>query len=92
MNTTAGGVSITLDAYCDELIIIDETWTPDEQEQLEDRIHRVSRIHQVTIYRLVCKDSIDEYIKNRTLAKDVVQKEILDGRRGVENLILAITK
>ena len=92
MNTKAGGVSITLDAHCDELIIIDETWTPDDQEQLEDRIHRVSRIHQVTIYRLITKDSIDEYIQQRTMQKDAVQKMILDGRRGVDNLILAITK
>ncbi len=92
MNTKAGGVSITLDAYCDELIIIDETWTPDDQEQLEDRIHRVSRIHQVTIWRLITKDSIDEMIQQRTLAKDAIQKQILDGRRGVENLITALVK
>jgi SNF2 family DNA or RNA helicase len=91
MNTTAGGVAITLDAYCDELIIVDETWTPDDQEQLEDRIHRVSRIHQVTIYRLYTSGTIDEYIKNRTLEKDTIQKEILDGRRGVQNLIAGIT-
>jgi SNF2 family DNA or RNA helicase len=91
MNTTAGGVAITLDAHCDELIIVDETWTPDDQEQLEDRIHRVSRIHQVTIYRMYAKDTIDEYIKSRTLEKDTIQKEILDGRRGVENIITGIT-
>ena len=90
MNTRAGGVSITLDAYCDEVIIIDETWTPDDQEQLEDRIHRVSRIHQVTVYYLRAKDSIDEYIAAKTLSKDTIQKEVLDGRRGVDNLILAI--
>jgi SNF2 family DNA or RNA helicase len=91
MNTTAGGVSITLDAFCDELVIIDETWTPDDQEQLEDRIHRVSRIHQVTIYRLIGKDTIDEYIQSVTMRKDSVQKMVLDGRRGVDNLILGIT-
>jgi len=84
MNTMAGGVSITLDEHCDELIIIDETWTPDDQEQLEDRIHRVSRIHQVMIYKLITADSIDEYIKEVTIAKDVVQKTLLDGRRGVD--------
>lgn len=90
MNTTAGGVSITLDAYCDELVIIDETWTPDDQEQLEDRIHRVSRIHQVTIYYLKCKDTIDEYISDVTGRKEAITKAILDGRRGVDNYIRAI--
>jgi SNF2 family DNA or RNA helicase len=92
MNTKAGGVSITLDAYCDELIIIDETWTPDDQEQLEDRIHRVSRIHQVTIWRLIAKDTIDEYIQSVTAKKDSFQKLILDGRRGIENIVQAITQ
>lgn len=91
MNTMAGGVAITLDAYCDELVIIDETWTPDDQEQLEDRIHRVSRIHQVTIFRLLSKESIDEYIAGVTYKKDMIQKEILDGRRGIDNIIQAIT-
>lgn len=84
MNTMAGGVSITLDAYCSELIIIDETWVPDDQEQLEDRIHRVSRIHQVMIYRLNTAETIDEYINSVTIGKDTVQKQLLDGRRGVE--------
>jgi SNF2 family DNA or RNA helicase len=92
MNTKAGGVSITLDAYCDELVIIDETWTPDDQEQLEDRIHRVSRIHQVTIYRLLTKGSIDEYIADITARKDSVQKMVLDGRRGVENIAAALVR
>jgi SNF2 family DNA or RNA helicase len=92
MNTKAGGVSITLDAFCDELIIIDESWTPDDQEQLEDRIHRVSRIHQVTIYRLLTKESIDEYIADIIARKDSIQKQILDGRRGVENIAAAIVR
>jgi SNF2 family DNA or RNA helicase len=84
MNTKAGGVSITLDAYCSELVEIDETWVPDDQEQLEDRIHRVSRIHQVTIYRLSGADTIDEHIRGITDDKELVQKTLLDGRRGVE--------
>jgi SNF2 family DNA or RNA helicase len=91
MNTKAGGVSITLDAYCSELIEIDETWVPDDQEQLEDRIHRVSRIHQVTIYRLSTADTIDERIRAITEGKEQVQKTLLDGRRGVEFAKLLIT-
>ena len=83
MNTKAGGVSITLDAYCSELVEIDETWVPDDQEQVEDRIHRVSRIHQVTIYRLTTLGTIDERIRAITEDKDMIQKTILDGRRGV---------
>jgi SNF2 family DNA or RNA helicase len=59
INRLAGGESITLDA-ADEMVIIDEPWISDQDEQLTARIHRVSRIHQVTIYRLVSSGTIDE--------------------------------
>lgn len=49
-NIAAGGTSITLDS-ADYLVVNDETWVPDDVEQVEDRIHRTSRVdHQVTIY------------------------------------------
>lgn len=84
LNTIAGGVAIDLDAHCDELFFMDETFVPDDQEQVEDRIHRVSRIHQVSIHYLYAKDSIDEKIAGMNISKDQIQKRVLDGRRGVE--------
>jgi SNF2 family DNA or RNA helicase len=83
LNTSAGGVAIDLDKHCDELFFMDETWVPDDQEQVEDRIHRVSRIHKVTIHYLYARGSIDERIAELNVGKDVIQKEILDARRGV---------
>lgn len=83
INTMAGGVAIDLDKHCDELFFMDETWVPDDQEQVEDRIHRVSRIHNVTIHYLYARGSIDERIAALNIGKDVIQKEILDARRGV---------
>jgi SNF2 family DNA or RNA helicase len=61
-STTAGGVALTLDR-ASTAIIMDETWDPDDQEQAEDRVHRASRIHQVTVYYLRSRDTIEEYIK-----------------------------
>jgi len=84
LNTIAGGVAIDLDAHCDELFFMDETFVPDDQEQVEDRIHRVSRIHQVAIHYLYAKGSIDEKIAGMNISKDQIQKRVLDGRRGVE--------
>lgn len=84
INTMAGGVAIDLDQHCDELFFMDETFVPDDQEQVEDRIHRVSRIHQVTIHYFYSRGSIDEAIALSNVSKDEVQKKILDGRRGVE--------
>lgn len=80
MTTTAGGVSITLD-MADTVIFLDETWVPDDQEQGEDRIHRVSRIHQVTCYYIRTRDTIEEYIQRKTEGKQNVNIKILDLRR-----------
>lgn len=84
INTMAGGVAIDLDQHCDELFFLDETFIPDDQEQVEDRIHRVSRIHRVTIHYLYARGSIDESIAHSNVGKDEIQKRILDGRRGVK--------
>lgn len=82
INTMAGGVGITLDA-ADDLVFLDETSIPDDQEQVEDRIHRVSRIHNVTIWKLMSLGSIEEAIALVNEGRESAIKERLDGSRGV---------
>lgn len=82
LNTQAGGVSLTLDA-ADDLVFLDETWIPDDQEQVEDRIHRVSRMHQVTIHYLRSLGTIEENIALTTGSRERVTKRLIDGERGV---------
>ena len=83
LNTQAGGVAITLDR-ADDLVLLDETYSPDDQEQVEDRIHRTSRIHNVTIHQLKCLDTIEEEIAWITAARESVTQYLLDGARGVK--------
>jgi SNF2 family DNA or RNA helicase len=78
--TQAGGVSLTLDA-ADTAHFLDEPWAPDEAEQAEDRLHRVSRQHQVTIYVYRSRDTIDEYRMSTAADKKEAQAFILDVRR-----------
>lgn len=80
MTTKSGGVSITLDR-ADTVHILDETWVPDDQEQAEDRIHRASRMHQVTCYYYRSRGTIEEEIKDLTTEKANVNDVILDIRR-----------
>lgn len=80
LTTTAGGVSITLDR-ADSVHILDETWVPDDQEQLEDRIHRISRIHNVTVYKYRSRGTIEEYIMNVNFEKFNINRDILELRR-----------
>lgn len=80
MTTTAGGVSITLDR-ANTVFIVDETWDPDDQEQAEDRVHRASRMHQVTIYRFRSTGTIEEAIEKTNWSKSMSNKRVLDLRR-----------
>lgn len=80
MTTTAGGVAITLDA-ADTVIFMDETWVPDDQEQAEDRAHRISRMHNVSVYYIRTKETIEDYIAKRVAGKQNINNIILDLRR-----------
>lgn len=84
INTMAGGVSITLDA-ADDVVIMDETWVPDDQLQVEDRVHRASNVkHQVNVWYVRAEDSIEERIAAANFAKAESNFVMLDARRGLE--------
>jgi SNF2 family DNA or RNA helicase len=88
LNTTAGGVAVTLDV-ADDMILFDETHVPDDQEQVEDRIN--NRNPEVKIvprqyWYLKSLGTIDEGIARTNLARDAEQRQHLDGRRGIEYL------
>lgn len=85
MTTQAGGMSITLDR-ADTAIFMDEMWNPSDMEQAEDRLHRVSRIHNVTCYYLRTTGTIDQKIMDLVGSKAGVVKEILDDRRFMDLL------
>jgi SNF2 family DNA or RNA helicase len=82
-NTTAGGVSLTLDA-ADDVVILDELDNPDDQEQVEDRAHRASSMHQVMVHYVRSLETIEVDIAVDVGEKEYDQKEILDARRGIK--------
>lgn len=84
LSTKAAGVSLTLDA-ADDVIICDETWIPDDQDQIEARAHRVSRVdHQVFVWYLRMLGTIEEAVAAVTAERGMSMKAILDGARGVD--------
>lgn len=83
INTRAGGVSLTLDA-ADDIIIVDSTHNPDDQVQVEDRLHRISRMHKVTVWSLASSNSIDESVLRHTHQMHKSLSKILDGEGRVE--------
>lgn len=86
LNTLAGGVAVTLDA-ADDMVFLDETYVPDDQEQAEGRIDNRRPEEKVVTRRywyLKSIGSVDEAIARMNLAKDKDQKQHLDGQRSVE--------
>ena len=82
LNTKSGGVSLTLD-LADDVVIVDQTWIPDDQEQVEDRAHRVSRNHNVVIWNLASLGTIDEDIAVLNTERSEAISSILEKQRGV---------
>lgn len=76
------GVGITLDA-ADDLIMFDSPYDPDRIEQIEDRIHRASNMHNVTIWNLIAKATIDQIIVGKVSKRYKVTRQMLDGARGI---------
>jgi SNF2 family DNA or RNA helicase len=89
LNSKAGGVSLTLDA-ADDIILIDNTRNPDDQLQVVDRVHRISRIHQVTVWNLATRESVDENIIRDEHLMGMSLARILDqgGTDAVKRLIV----
>jgi SNF2 family DNA or RNA helicase len=77
------GVGITLDT-ADDLIMLDLPYDPDKLEQIEDRIHRASNMHKVSIWHLLSKASIDIAIAEVSTTRRKITRSLLDGSRGVD--------
>ncbi len=82
LNVKAGGVAITLDT-ADHMFGVDETWNPDDEIQVEDRIHRVSRPRPVFYHKLRSLGTIEANIAKANAEMAADAREVLDLRRGV---------
>lgn len=80
----AMGTGLTLTAGTVE-IFMDEPWNRANKEQAEDRCHRVGTTENITIYTLVCKDTIDERINQLVEKKGAMADALVDGKVNVDN-------
>lgn len=77
LTTTAGGVSLNLEA-ANSIHVLDETWNPDDTEQLEDRGDRGSRTEPLRVYLYRTKETIQEYVARVADGKTVTNRTVLD--------------
>lgn len=75
----AMGTGLTLTAGTVE-IFVDEPWTKAAKNQAEDRCHRIGAKENVTIYTLICKDTIDERVNTLVEKKGAMSDALVDGK------------
>lgn len=77
-NIIAAGVGITLTA-ADTVLFLERDWTPANNRQAEDRIHRIGQENCCQIIDLVVADSIDEQVIKVLIYKQKTIGEAIDG-------------
>lgn len=75
----AMGTGITLSEATIE-IFMDEPWNMALKQQCEDRAHRIGQKNNLTIYTLLCKDTIDERIHELVEKKGMMADALVDGK------------
>lgn len=75
----AMGTGITLTEGTVE-IFLDEPWTRASKAQAEDRCHRIGSNENITIYTIMCKNTIDERIHQIIERKGMMSDVVIDGK------------
>ena len=73
------------------MIFYDSDWNPTVDQQAMDRAHRLGQTKQVTVYRLICKGTIEERILQRAKEKSEVSRRQRKYCAGRENSSAAVT-
>ena len=82
------GTGLTLHAGSVE-IFLDEPWNMALKEQAIDRCHRIGQKSNITVYTLLCKDTIDERINNIVEKKGAMADILVDGKiEGDKNALI----
>ena len=79
LSTRAGGLGINLTA-ADTVVFYDSDWNPTIDSQAMDRAHRLGQTRQVTVYRLLTRNTIEERMRDRAKQKEQVQQVVMEGK------------
>ncbi|KAH9298985.1 hypothetical protein KI387_030667, partial [Taxus chinensis] len=87
LSTRAGGLGINLTA-ADTVIFYESDWNPTLDLQAMDRAHRLGQTKEVTVYRLICKETVEEKILQRASQKNTVQQLVMTGRQAQSDMLV----
>lgn len=74
----AGGTGLNLTA-ANYVILMDPWWNPAVDNQAADRTHRIGQTEAVTVYRLICQDTVEERVLELHAKKQSLAEDILEG-------------
>uniref|UniRef100_A0A8C5RMH5 Chromodomain helicase DNA binding protein 1 like n=1 Tax=Laticauda laticaudata TaxID=8630 RepID=A0A8C5RMH5_LATLA len=78
LSTKAGGVGINLTA-ADTVIFVDSDFNPQNDVQAAARAHRIGQKKPVKIIRLIGRDTVEEIIYRRAIAKLQLTNTVIEG-------------
>ncbi|OGJ84891.1 MAG: hypothetical protein A2487_07290 [Candidatus Raymondbacteria bacterium RifOxyC12_full_50_8] len=83
LRTGGHGINLT---GADTVIHYDQWWNPAVEEQATDRVHRIGQSKEVTVYKLICKGTIEEKIVELQKKKRELFASLVDESQGGLNL------
>ncbi|MFW6034262.1 MAG: DEAD/DEAH box helicase, partial [bacterium] len=73
----AGGFGLNL-AEADYCFLLDPWWNPATEAQAVDRAHRIGQTHNVMVYRLIAKDTVEEKVMALQQRKRALFSSVMD--------------
>jgi SNF2 family DNA or RNA helicase len=77
ISVKAGGVGLNITAAT-YVLIIDPWWNPFVEQQAVDRTHRIGQTKNVTVYKFITKDTIEEKMLNLQKTKLKLSESFID--------------
>lgn len=74
----AGGTGLNLTA-ADIVIHYDPWWNTAAENQASDRVYRIGQTNDVTVYKLIMKDTVEERIMELQKEKNALAEKVLSG-------------
>jgi transcription termination factor 2 len=89
LSLTAGGVGLNL-VGANRMFLLDIHWNPALEQQCADRIYRVGQTKEVTIYKFLCENTIEQRIlevqgNKLTMADKVCNAQASNGTTSLKN-------
>ncbi len=79
----AGGTGLNL-VGADTVIHLDIWWNPQVENQATDRAHRIGQTKNVTVTKIICKDTIEEHIMELQEKKKFLSDNLIEDNNNVK--------